>query len=191
VAERIGILGGTFNPIHIGHLAIAEMARETFKLKKVIFTPCYFPPHKNVRNFTPAHVRQHMVELAIQRNPQFEISDIEIKRGGKSFTVDTLEYFKRILPQGTKIYFIIGEDSFPFLKTWKNIDRILKLCTFIVVNRPGCQPFKSPIHHYAMTMPGLEISSKCLRQRVAQGKSIKYLVPDNVFQYINQRKLYR
>lgn len=190
MTSRIGILGGTFNPVHIGHLAMAQMAKETFDLEKVIFVPCYLPPHKKGRNLTSARDRQRMVELAVRGNSDFEVSDVEVKRGGKSFTVDTLEYFRQTLPQGAKIFFIIGEDSFPFLKTWKDIKRIIKLCTFIVVNRPGCRPFKSPIKHRAMIMPGLEIASKSLRRRIARGKTIKYLVPDSVLEYIRKHELY-
>lgn len=189
--KRIGVLGGTFNPIHMGHLAIAQMAQERFVLEKVIFVPCNLPPHKRVENLAPARDRYHMVRLAIKGHPLFDISDFEVKRRGKSYTIDTLEYLRDIYPPKTKIFFIIGGDSFPYLETWRRIEDILDLASFIVVNRPGYRRKRTGIPHHSVIMPGIDISSSFLRRRVAQGKSIKYLVPDAVFQYINQQKLYR
>ena len=189
--QRIGILGGTFNPFHIGHLAIAQKAQEQFGLDKVIFVPSHIPPHKKIINLAPAQDRYKMAAWAIKDNPLFGISDVEIKREGKSYTIDTLKYFRDILPKNTKLFFIVGEDTFPTLAGWKDIQEILKLVTFIVVNRPGYKKERSPIKHLSVTMHGINISSSYLRRRIAQGKSIKYLVPESVFRYIEEHKLYK
>jgi nicotinate-nucleotide adenylyltransferase len=113
--KRIGILGGTFNPIHIGHLAIAEEAREQLGLDKIIFVPCYLPPHKGSQDVLEARHRYSMVRLATKSNSLFTISDFEIKKQGKSYSIDTLKHFHLIYPQGTKFFFSVGSDSLPYL----------------------------------------------------------------------------
>ena len=132
-----------------------------------------------------------MVKDAVGDNPLFKVSDFEIKSPGRSYSITTVRHFCRILPVSTQLFFIIGGDSFPQLKTWKNIEDMLKMVTFIVVNRPGYSPRKNSIKHAAVTMPGIDISSSYLRRRVALGKSIKYLVPESVLEYIKKNKLYR
>jgi len=109
--KRIGILGGTFNPVHIGHLAIAQMASDKLRLDKVIFVPCNLPPHKSVKNMPSAHHRYNMVKLAIAGNDQFEISNFEIKKNGKSYSIDTLKYFRRLFGKSAKLFFIVGGDT--------------------------------------------------------------------------------
>ena len=191
--RRIGVLGGTFNPVHIGHLAIAQMAQETMHLEKVIFVPSNWPPHKKGYRIAPARDRYHMVRLAIRGNPNLKISDFEIKKEGKSYTIDTLWHFRRIFPKDTKLFFIIGGDTLPQLKNWKYIDDILKIATFIVVNRPG--QFKKSkgikIKYYSVSMPGIDISSSYVRRRIAEGKTTKYFVQDNVLAYIKKHRLYK
>ena len=191
--RRIGFLGGTFNPVHIGHLAIAQMAQETMRLEKIIFVPSNWPPHKKGYHIAPARDRYHMVRLAIRGNPNLKISDFEIKKEGKSYTIDTLWHFRRIFPKDTKLFFIIGGDTLPQLKNWKYIDDILKIATFIVVNRPG--QFKKSkgikIKYYSVSMPGIDISSSYVRRRIAEGKTTKYFVQDNVLAYIKKHRLYK
>ena len=188
---RVGILGGTFNPIHIGHLAIAQTALEKVGLKRVIFVPCHRPPHKgNKRLASPMH-RYNMVKLAIGRNPLFAISDFEVKRKKKSYSIDTIKHFKKILPRNAKLFFIIGGDMLSSLKRWKSVDEILSIASFIAVNRPAYKKKENAIPYHSVKMPGLDISSSHLRQQIAQGKSIKYLVPDKVIGYINKQKLYQ
>lgn len=189
--KKIGILGGTFNPIHVGHLAIAQFALEKLELNKVIFVPCCQPPHKQIPHLAPAKDRFQMTKLAIEDNPAFDISDFEIKKGGRSYTIDTARYFQKIFPAGTKLYFIIGGDSLGTLRHWKQINELLKIVSFVAVNRPGFRPSRTRIRHQTILMPGIDIASSYLRRRIAQGNSIKYLVVDKVFKYIEKNKLYR
>ena len=190
---RIGLFGGTFNPIHIGHLAVAQTARETMKLDKVIFIPSNWPPHKNTDTLALAKHRFGMVRLAIKDNPHFAISDFEIRRQEKSYTIDTLKHFCRVLPRDSKLFFIIGGDTLAHLKDWRYIDDILKIVTFIVANRPG--QFKKnlgmKIRYHAITMQGIDISSSYVRQRIAQGKTAKYYVQDSILGYIKRHHLYQ
>jgi nicotinate-nucleotide adenylyltransferase len=189
--KRIGILGGTFNPIHIGHLTIAQMVHEKLGLNKVIFVPSNLPPHK-VSNFVASSKdRYHMVRLAIQDNPRFEVSDFEIKRTGKSFTIETVSYFHDSFPARTKFFFIIGNDLLPTLHTWKRIEDILKIVSFVSVNRPGFKEKKSDIKVKTISVPGLQTSSSYVRNRITMGKTVKYLIPDNVMAYIERKGLYR
>jgi nicotinate-nucleotide adenylyltransferase len=188
--KRIGILGGTFNPIHIGHLAIAQVALEKKQLDKVVFVPSYWPPHKSTKNVISARHRYRMVQLAIEDNTDFAICDYEIKRRKKSYSIDTVRYFETQYPAGTKFYFIIGEDSLETLHQWRDIDDILKIVSFVVVNRPGKDKGQSKIKVTSITMPGLDVSSSFIRKRTTSGKSIHYFVPPAVCEYIKKHHLY-
>lgn len=188
--KRIGILGGTFNPIHIGHLAMAQTALEKLKLDRVVFIPSYLPPHKTVRNAAAPIDRYQMVKLAISDNPDFDISDIEIKRGGKSYSVDTVTALCSKFPK-TKWYFLIGGDSVSTLHRWRGIEQLLKMVKFVAVNRPGFKTEKSKIQVKSIVMPALEISSSYLRKCFSSTNcSAKYLIRPNVLDYIKKKKLY-
>lgn len=189
--KRIGILGGTFNPIHIGHLTIAQMVHERLGLDKVLFVPSNLPPHKSGKNVASAKDRYHMVRSAIRGNPYFEISDFEIKKKGRSFSVETVSYFCGQYPRGTKFFFIIGSDLLSTLHTWRRVDDILKIVSFVAVHRPGFKEKKSKVKARLITIPGLQTSSSYVRERIISGKTVKYLVPDNVLKYIEDKKLYR
>jgi len=189
--ERIGVLGGTFNPIHIGHLAVAQMALERMHLTKVVFVPAYIPPHKNPGVVASAKHRYEMVKLAIEGNAAFEISDFEINKKGKSYTVDTMKYFYEFYPKDTKLFFIIGGDALGELRTWRYIDDILKIAEFIVVNRPGYVKKGGDVKHHSVIMPGIDISSSYVRMRLFQKRTIRYFVPDQVLDYISQNHLYQ
>jgi len=189
--ERIGVLGGTFNPIHVGHLAIAQMALERMHLTKVIFVPAHIPPHKNPGIVASAQHRYQMVKLAIDGNASFEISDFEINKKGKSYTVDTMQHFYKLYGQDAKLYFIIGGDALGDLRNWRYIDDILKISEFIVVNRPGYVKKGGDVKHHSVIMPGIDISSSYVRMRLFQNRTIKYFVPDNVLGYISQHCLYQ
>ena len=188
--SRIGILGGTFNPIHTGHLAMAQIAHDEMKLDKVVFVPSNIPPHKHVAHLASPMDRYRMVRLAIRGNTGFTASDVEINRRGKSYTIDTLRYFKSKYSPTTKFFFIIGADMLATLKRWKCIDEILTIVRFVVIDRPYFQHNIKTIPFHMVPTLGFDISSSFLRRQIRHGKSIKYLVPDSVFKYIKRHKLY-
>ncbi len=187
---RIGILGGTFNPIHIGHLMIAQMVLEKFGLDKVIFVPAYLPPHKSGRDLISAEHRLRMARLAVRGNRHLEVSSFEIAKGGKSYSVDTIRYFRRRYPCA-RLFFIIGSDHIVTLHTWRNIQEVVKMVSFIAVYRPGFKTIRSKIRVKAMIIPGVHTSSSDIRRRLVAGKTIRHLIPENVLRYIRKHKLYR
>jgi nicotinate-nucleotide adenylyltransferase len=199
---RLGISGGTFDPIHYGHLIVAEEIRETNGLDRILFIPSGKPPHKRNLEVSGAEQRLSMVEAAIRTNPHFEVSRIEIDREGYTYTVDTLEQLKEIYGRETKLYFIIGADVVHDLLTWKNYEKVFSLCEFIAVLRPGYTSssfiktvedletaYSAQIHTFIG--PLIDISSTMIRERAASGKSIKYLLPEEVEKYILDNGLYR
>lgn len=188
---RIGILGGTFNPVHVGHLVLAEEAKEKLNLDKVIFAPAYIPPHKKDEELADANDRFKMVELAIRGNPCFEVSAFEIDAKTTSYSVETLKEFKKKYGEETKLFFITGADSLGELFSWKEIDEIFKLSQFIVANRPGYEITNVPENVDVVTITPLEISSSQIRKKIKEGKSIRYLVPEPVREYIIARRLYK
>ena len=190
--KRIGLLGGTFNPIHIGHLAIAQKALEECKLDKVLFIPCQLPPHKRISLMAPASERINMVRLAIRGNRHFDVSDFEIKNPGKSYSVDTVRHFQGRMRKTDRLFFIIGGDNAATLDTWKDIAQIKKWVTFIIVNRPGHESVvPKGIKHIAITMPGVQVSASYIRSCIRRGKSARYFLRDNVLEYIKRKKLYQ
>lgn len=190
--ERIGILGGTFNPIHVGHLAVGQAAGEQCSLDKVFFVPSNRPPHKNIAHLASAEDRHRMVDLAIRDNPLFAVSDFEIRRDGRSYSIDTVRYFRETFPKA-RLFFIIGGDSFPALHTWKAIDEILAIVTFIVVNRPGYVLTNDhlTLSYQSVMMPGMDISSSYLRRQITRGRSVRYFIPGAVCSFLQERKLYQ
>jgi len=200
VARAIGIMGGTFDPIHVGHLAVAEEAREALSLDRVLFVPAGQPPHKPAGSVTAVGARVEMVRLAIAGNPAFELSTIEVDRAGPSFTVDTVEALARSDPE-TMLHLIISAETFAELPTWHEPERLFEAAHMAVVPREG-YPAPDP-GWLADTFPGHEdrvdflegprlgLSSTALRARVAAGRSVRYLVPDAVAAYIDQHQLYR
>lgn len=187
---KIGILGGTFNPIHLGHLILAEEARERLELDKVIFVPTYLPPHKDATSIVAASARFEMIELAIRGNAAFGVSDSEIRRRGASYTIDTLREFQKEYRRDT-LYFVIGSDLLTYLDGWKDLNEIVKMCTFIAATRPGYPLEKIPSNIQTMPIRAVDISGFEIRSRVGEGRSVRYLVPDAVHQYILERGLYR
>ncbi|MDD4979692.1 MAG: nicotinate-nucleotide adenylyltransferase [Candidatus Omnitrophica bacterium] len=187
---KIGILGGTFNPIHIGHLILAEEVREKLKLDKVIFVPAYLPPHKDNSDIACAATRLTMVKLAIKGNRHFLASDIEIKRDGRSYTIDTLRALKEIYPQD-ELYFIIGSDLLKYLKEWKDLDEIIKMVKFVVATRPGYPLEEIPSHISTIPIRAVDVSGFEVRQAIKEERSFRYLVPEAVSRYINKKRLYK
>ncbi|MBU3934252.1 MAG: nicotinate-nucleotide adenylyltransferase [Candidatus Omnitrophica bacterium] len=189
-SKRIGILGGTFNPIHMGHLVLAEQARGLLRLEKVIFIPTNLPPHKRVSSLAPAQERYHMVAKALKSNPRFEVSDLELIRGGVSYSVETLRKLKSIF-RHTALYFIVGSDFLKEFSGWRDIDKLSKICKFVIAARPGYPLGRLPGNMQAIKVSALDISSTGIRKRIRTKKPIRYLVPEEVRKYILKKGLYR
>jgi nicotinate-nucleotide adenylyltransferase len=191
---RIGVFGGTFNPPHIGHLIVAESAKEALSLDTVLFIPCASPPHKSSRSLADAECRLEMVKLAISGNSSFQASDIEIQRGGRSYTIDTLRALTAMYPRA-QLYLLIGIDNLLELHTWKEPHEIFGLAEVVSVNRPGFEPAdvrKDYLRRVtSLRYPNIDISSSEIRRKAKMGKSIKYLVPSAVESYILKHGAYR
>jgi len=199
---RLGILGGTFDPVHYGHLVLAECCREQCRLERVLFLPAAMPPHKTAYEVTAAADRVEMLKLAIGGHPDFDVSTYEVDRGGINYTFETLEALAGQQP-GAELFFLLGSDSLNDLPHWREPGRICQLATLAVARRPGVEPNwnalrglvsaerLSDFRRHETTMPEIGISSSDLRQRVAEGRSIRYQTPRAVEKYIETRGLYR
>ena len=213
---RIGLFGGTFDPIHWGHLRSAEEAREAFKLDRVLFIPTGNPPHKKRQPISAPRDRAGMVRRAIAGHDQFEVSEVELERSGKSYTIDTLRHFAAKSNGRDSYYFIIGLDAFSDIGSWKDFRELFSLCDFIVTSRPGSgdshalhrlpvavgrlfcyEEKKRAFRHnsgkylYFLRITDIAISASEIRQHVAAGRSIRYLVPAEVERFIKRKGLYR
>lgn len=201
---RIGVLGGTFDPIHMAHLMIAEWVRQARALDRVIFVPAGHPPHKPGRAVSPADVRLEMVRLAVADAPCFEVSDVELRREGPSYTLDTVRELLDACPSDTRLFWIIGGDCVRDLPSWYRIGDLAALADFIAVSRPGSQvgdwsgierglgaDVAARMQSLVVPFPMIDISSTMIRRRVAAGESIRYLVPEPVRELIEARGLYR
>lgn len=189
-------MGGTFDPIHYGHLLMAGEAREAFGLEQVVFVPNGQPAHKKGYTVTGAEDRYAMTLLATASNPYFTSSRVEIDRPGPSFAVDTVRWFRDQHPGLEALYFITGADAILEIFSWHNYTELLALCRFIAVTRPGFKLPEQPDsvireHVEFLPIPGLDISSTLIRNRVRENRVIKYLTTDTVVAYINKRGLYR
>lgn len=210
---RIALLGGTFNPVHYGHLRVAEEAREKLGLDRVVFMPTFITPHKLKDSLTSPELRYELVRLAIEDNPGFAVSDLELRRGGRSFTVDTVRELKK---DAESVSLIIGNDSFNDITAWYEYQELFRLSSFIVVPRPN-YPLKKPeevlpvelarefwydsqveayvnpsgnsITYLDTTL--MDISSSDIRQRIRKGLSVRYLLPGNVIGFLEAEGLYR
>ena len=187
---KIGILGGTFNPVHIGHLILAEEAREKLGLDKVIFVPAYLPPHKDTTDIAPALMRLVMLKLAARGNRFISVSDTEIKRDGRSYTIDTIREFKIKFP-GDELYFLIGSDLLTYLADWKDLNEILTMVKFIAATRPGYPLERIPNYIDTIPIRAVDISGFEIRKAVKLNKSFRYLVTEAVYKYIVKKGLYK
>jgi nicotinate-nucleotide adenylyltransferase len=213
---RIGLFGGTFDPIHWGHLRSAEEVCEALSLDRVLFIPASIPPHKKGQITAPARDRLNMVRLAVAKNPRFAVSMVEVKRRGVSYSIDTLRHFASRNSGRDSYYFILGIDAFRDIASWKSFKQLFSFCHFVVTSRPGdrhanplagapvavrklfCYDSKKQVYRhrsgtylYFVKLTDIAISASQIRKRVDAGKSIRYLVPLEVETYINERKLYR
>lgn len=211
-----GLLGGTFDPIHFGHLRCAEEIRESFGLEKILFVPAARPPLKR-NEITPFADRLKMIRLAIRRNPAFEVSAAEGRRKGRSYSIDTIRHFLDIHGKALELFFILGQDAFQDIRLWKDWEELLSLCHFVVMTRPGYEEretlrgiltpdlaaryryvrsrnaFRGPSGTFIFfrSVTFLDISSTEIRKRLASGKSVRYLVPRRVIDYIFKKSLYQ
>lgn len=202
--RRVGVMGGTFDPVHYGHLVVAEEVFAALDLAEMLFVPAGEPPHKPDRVITAAQHRLAMLELAIASNPHFSISRVDLVRPGPSYTVETLRLLREQLGEQTALYFVIGWDSLEYLLTWYDPAGILAQLSYLVaVRRPGYNEDEGYRDELETRLPGLkqrllvvaapqfDISSTDLRQRVAERRPIKYQVPESVEKYIRQYTLYQ
>lgn len=200
--KKLGIMGGTFDPVHYGHLVIAECAHYEFYLEKVVFVPSGRPAHKMSHVITGAEHRYRMVEMAVAGNPKFDISREEINRAGPSYAVDTLKNFQKLYGSETELFFITGADAIVEILTWKRVDEVMGMCSFVAATRPGYSlpqlnsairalppDFQKKI--FTFEIPGIAVSSTEIRQRMQAGQPIKYLLPDAVEQYIFEHEIYK
>lgn len=213
---RVGLFGGTFNPIHLGHLRSAEEVRELFNLKQVIFIPSANPPHKQGKDIiSPIH-RMEMVNIAIEENQSFSVSDIEIKRQGKSYSIETIDHIRQINDSDLTLFFIIGIDAFTEISTWKDYTNLFSRCNFVVTTRPGYSltnleivlpadvagnftysskedRFIHPSNFslYFRDITNLDISSSVVRKRIKENRSVRYFLPEKVIEYIQGHGLYK
>jgi nicotinate-nucleotide adenylyltransferase len=194
---RLALFGGTFNPIHLGHLRLAEDVREQFELARVIFIPTNIPPHKSIEGDVPSSHRLAMLSLALESNNGFSCDDVELRRGGHSYTVDTVEYVYQNYQFEGRPFFILGSDLIPELHTWKAVDRLVQLVHFIVLVRTD-YPFSAPPRGDILDMQysvydgrKMDVRSSEIRRMIGKGKSVRYLVTDRVYQYIHDHGLYK
>ena len=200
----IGLFGGSFNPVHVGHLVVAEEARGRLGLERVLFVPSLVPPHKLGKPLAPAEDRLRMVQLAIADDPAFEASDIELRRQGPTYSFDTVRQLRDQSGEAWDIYFLIGADTLPELPTWHRIRELADLCKFAVFSRPGesldvldrlrgalSDGQIAAIAGRRIEIPLIGVSSTDIRRRVREGVSIRHLVPEAVRRYIVAKGLYR
>lgn len=191
--QKIGILGGTFDPPHLGHLIVAQGVQDKLKLDRLFFIPASLPPHKKKVKISRAIHRLKMVQLATQDNRNFKVLDLELKRKGHSYTVDTLKALRKRYPQA-QFFLILGLDNLNHIHTWKKLEEIFKLCKMVFITRPGITLNKTSKWlncSRLLEVKEIDISSTDIRERIKRGKSIRYLVPEKVLQYIRRHHLYK
>jgi len=198
---RVGVLGGSFDPVHVGHLVLAEGVREALRMEKVVLVPAGTPPHKLDHPLAAARHRMEMTRVAVQGNPFFEVSEIEVERSGPSYTIDTIRELRS--RHDGEIFLIVGADTIDELGTWKDVGELLRMCRLAVGMRPGCElPGREELERKTgvaadhilaeiVSIPQMEISSTEIRRRVREGKTVRYLVPERVREYIEREGLYR
>lgn len=201
--EKIGLFGGSFNPVHIGHLIMAQDAEVAFGLNRIFFIPAMIPPHKLSHTLVTPAQRIDMLRLALGERSTWEVSDVEIQRGGISYTIDTVRHFAALYREA-ELFFIIGGDTLPELPTWREINALLDLCSFVTMVRPGFEPdtlgrmmlsfgeaHRRGLRERVTTGHTIGVSSTEIRMKVAQKQPIHFLVPEAVAHYIRDHGLYQ
>ena len=197
---RLGILGGTFDPVHYGHLLLAETCRQELRLNEVRLIPAGLPPHKTDAHISDGHARADMLKLAVSGYPEFVVDRREIRRHGPSYSVDTLTELTAEFPDA-ELFFLMGADSLRDVPSWRQPERIAELATIVAVNRPGtASPTAQQVDEWIgshlarrvviVSMPGTDVSSTDMRQRVAAGRGLRFLTPRAVEAFVNQHRLY-
>jgi nicotinate-nucleotide adenylyltransferase len=186
---RIGIFGGSFDPVHLGHLIVAEAAADTLSLDEVRFVPTARQPLKDAESQSPVEHRLAMLSAAIDGNPRFRIDAIEVERGGTSYTIDTLCTLRDTFPQD-ELFFLIGADAARTLASWREVERLPEFATIVSFTREGAQAPPHPVIARSIRVPAIGISGTDIRRSVAAGRSIRYVVPDSVRSYIATHRLY-
>ncbi|MFH1799022.1 MAG: nicotinate-nucleotide adenylyltransferase [Candidatus Omnitrophota bacterium] len=189
---KIGLLGGTFNPIHTGHLILAQECWYQLALDKVIFIPAYIPPHKELEGNISVADRLNMARLALKHDKRFEICTYEIDNSRVSYSIDTVRHLRQKFDRRTELFFLAGADSAESLSMWKDVGELLKLVTFVIASRPGwglSSAFEGKVKR--ILIPAADISSSIIRERVGKREPIDYLVPDKTVKYIRNKGLYR
>lgn len=192
--KRVGILGGAFDPVHLGHLLAAEAAREQYQLEEVWFMPSHIPPHKHQAGVS-GEQRLKMVKEATRNHAAFKPLDIELRRGGVSYTVDTIREIKNLYPD-LELFFIIGADMVNYLPKWEGIEELTEMLHFIGLQRPGSFLELDTLPSFIQEsvslaeMPLVDISSSLIRSRLSAGKSVRYMVPEQVYEFMTRSGLY-
>jgi len=191
--EKIGILGGTFDPVHVGHLMVAQDAMDALGLRRVVFVPAALPPHKTDRDVVSAEERFEMVRLAVAESKFFSVSDVEYRRSGPSFSIDTISGLRERYSRG-ELYFLIGEDNLRDIWSWKEPDKLFNTCSVVVIGRAGREDESGfdnlPGPAIRLDIHRIDLSSSEIRSRIGEGRSISYLVPPAVERYIYGNHLY-
>ena len=199
--KSFAILGGTFDPIHLGHIKTAKSILALTSVEKILFIPLGNPPHKDENNVSSAYHRLNMLNLAVEGENDFLISTMEIERNGKTYTIDTIKELKKLLGNTIKFFFIIGTDELLLINTWKNYEELLKICSFIAVKRPGykdklledavaCLTKNYDANIRIVEIPPVDVSSSEIRKNIKNGISIKGLIDEKVLNYIKENNLY-
>jgi nicotinate-nucleotide adenylyltransferase len=192
---NVGLLGGSFDPVHVGHLIVGQEAADVLGLDALYFVPCRLPPHKPDRTLASAHHRLRMLVDSSRDNPRFAVSDVELNRAGPSYSVDTLRAFREILGARSALYFVVGMDSLVDMRTWRTPETIFDIATVVAVSRPGFRWEDAPAGFREKAVPldltQVDVSSSRVRRFVREGRSIRYLVPPGVAGYIQREGLYR
>ncbi|MCM8813443.1 MAG: nicotinate-nucleotide adenylyltransferase [Candidatus Omnitrophica bacterium] len=188
--RAVGILGGTFDPVHLGHLMLAESARVEFRLDHVLFVPAYAPPHKHRPDITAADIRCRMLELAVAGNRAFSVCRLELERKTVAYSVETVRQLTQRYPR-VVFYFIVGSDAVPDLGTWKRFDELRAICRFVIACRPQFASEGFPAGALPLRGGMLDISSSEIRENIRNGRAVRYHVPEPVYRFLCRHRLYR